>query len=172
MLAKKHQTMEAKFKCTKAFYFCNRWTLQKVMTSAYVVPYLQTDLIRCKNLTKSGFRIILDKDLEVLGIYQEGPDGTYPQKLSFGFDVREDLYILTTYCSSDAFKVGNGYSIWHERLSHTEHRAIRRSIPFTIGLESLKGQKVDGHACPGCLVGKAQRYPLPKISTKDYEPME
>ena len=73
-----------------------------------------------KNLTKSGFHIILDKDPEVSGTYQEGQDGTigiYLQELSFGFDVREDLYILTTYCSSDAFKVGNGYSIWHERAS-------------------------------------------------------
>jgi hypothetical protein len=173
MLAKKHQTMEAKFKCTKAYYFRNRsGTLQKITTSAYIVPDLQTDLIGCKNLTKSGYRIILDKDPEISGIYQEGPDGTYPQELSFGFDVRDDLYVLTTYCSSDAFKVGNGYSIWHERLSHTEHRAIRRSIPFTIGLESLKGQKVDGHVCSGCMVGKAQRNPLPGISTTDYEPME
>ena len=74
MLAKKHQTMEAKFKYTKAYYFRNRsGTLQKITTSAYVVPDLQTELIGCKNLTKSGYCIILDKDPEISGIYQEGP---------------------------------------------------------------------------------------------------
>ena len=68
MLAKKHQTMEAKFKCTKAYYFRNRsGTLQKITTLAYVFPDLQTDLIGCKNLTKSGYSIILDKDPEISG---------------------------------------------------------------------------------------------------------
>ena len=45
-------------------------------------------------------------------------------------------------------------------------------VNFTIGLESLKGQKVDGHVCLGCMVGKAQRNQLPGISIKAYEPME
>ena len=47
-----------------------------------------------------GIRL-LHKDPEISGIYQEGPDGTYPQELSFGFDVSEGLHILTAYCSSD-----------------------------------------------------------------------
>ena len=81
MLAKKHQTMQAKFKCTEAYFFCNRsGTLQKITNSTYVPirADLRTDLIGCKNLTKSGYLIILDKDPEISGIYQEGQDGTYP----------------------------------------------------------------------------------------------
>ena len=173
LLAKKNQTMDAKFKCTKAYYFRNRsGTLQKITTSAYIVPDLQTDLIGCKNLTKQGYRIILDEDPDISGVYQKGPNEDYPRELSFGFHEHEDLYVLVTYCSSDAFTLSSGYTTWHQRLAHTELRAIKKSIPFTIGLESLKDRKVDGHVCPDCMVGKAQRNPLPGISTKDYEPME
>ena len=66
MLAKKNQTMEAKFKCTKTYYFRNRTgILQKLVTPAYIVPDLQTNLLGCKNLTRDGYSIILDKDPEI-----------------------------------------------------------------------------------------------------------
>ena len=62
--------MEAHFKFTKESYFRNRTgTLQKLAYSAYIVPDLQTDLIGCKNPTREGYRIVLDNDPDVSGVY-------------------------------------------------------------------------------------------------------
>ncbi len=56
IMAKKNQTIETTYKCTKSYYFQNRsGTLQKITTSAYIVPDLQTNLIGCKNLNKAGY---------------------------------------------------------------------------------------------------------------------
>ena len=173
-LAKKGETMQAEYKCIKTYYFRDRsGTLQKVELPAYIVPELQTDLIGCKNLTKEGYRIILDDDSRVSGIYPKGPDGEIDISLSFEFrdDEESGLYTIETFKSADAFQLGKGYNMWHHRLSHTEMEAIKKSIPFTTGLEHLKKCEIDSRPCPDCMIGKAQRNNRPGPIMKHFKPM-
>ena len=166
--------MQAQYKCIKTYYFRDRsGTLQKVELPAYIVPELQSDLIGCKNLTKAGYRVVLDDDSKVSGIYPKGPKGEIDISLSFEFrdDEESGLYTIETYKSADAFQLGRGYNMWHHRLSHTELDAIKKSIPFTKGLEYLKNCDVDTRPCPDCMIGKAQRNNRPGPIMKHFKPM-
>lgn len=172
-LAKKGQTMKATFKCTKTYYVRDRTgTIQKLELPALIVPEIQSDLIGCKNLTKMGYRIVLDEDPYITGIYLKNPEGNYPHPNSFPFREREDLYVLETLKSADGFKMGNGYSTWHHRFSHIQNKAIRKTIKFTHGLEHLLNEKMEEVVCPDCMIGKAQRQPYPGPVKKKYKPME
>ena len=81
----------------------------KVELSAYIVLTLEQDLIRCKSLTKNCFLAVLDSDLKVSGVYPKDENGEIKLSTSFSFEGREDVYILQSYSSEDAFQLCNGY---------------------------------------------------------------
>jgi len=171
-LAKKGETMTASYICKKTYYVRNRsGELQKIELSAYIVSDIRTDIIGCKILTDQGFRIILDRDPKISGVYPRGENGEYDISESFAFQPREDLYVLEVFQSRDAFTMEKGYGLWHERLSHTEQKAIKKSIEFTIGLEGLKDQQPTDLPCLDCMIGKAQRNARPGPLSRRFPPM-
>ena len=172
-LAKKGETMMAQYECIKTYYALNRsGEIDKIELPAYIVPELKTELIGCKTLTEKGYRIVFDDKPLVSGIFPIGPKGETDLSKSFEFKEGEGLYILNTFCSSDGFHIGKGFSMWHYRLSHTDPTAIQKSIPYTKGMESLRDQAPDKRPCTDCMIGKAQRNPRPKEITKLFAPME
>ena len=93
---------------------------------------------------------IFDIDPRVAAINPKANDGSVDLTFSIGFKEREgeDRYVIQAHGSPDSFQLGIGYPVWYRRLSHIAPLAIKKSIPFTIRLESLKGQEPDLSPCP------------------------
>jgi hypothetical protein len=76
-LAMDGATMQATHVGTKTYYVYDRTgTLRPVSTRAFYVKELKQDLLGGRALVKSNYRVILDKDPNISGIYPVASDGS------------------------------------------------------------------------------------------------
>jgi len=148
-------------------------TIRPIRTKAYYVPELDQDLLGGRALIHSSYRIIMDKDESISGIFPV-EKGEIDPATRFPFADSEGLfYIETTPISETKFKKMSGYDLWHKRLGHCTNQAIKDTIPFSKGLQELEGLKMEHDMnCTACMVGKAKAQPCPKSKVHAKRPLE
>ncbi len=79
--------------------------IRPIMTKAYIVPTLRTDLITVKSLNRQGYRVIHDADSE--------ESGTYPV-LNGKIDISKSFAFMSEYSKSFLYQNRNhvGTTIW------------------------------------------------------------
>lgn len=118
------------------------------------------------SLLRSNYRIILDKDHDIAGVYPIAVDGSIDPANSFSFvsEHAESLFCTQIAAMSTAkYSKMSGYEWWHRRLGHNPNASIRKSIAHSFCMDELKSARFCNHEkCPACAMGKAQRKNLPK----------
>ena len=158
-------TMKSSHVCMKTYFTRSRaGEIVAISTRAYYVKSLQCDLLAGRALTRAGYRVVLDEDTDISGIYPLDKNGE-PQlqnSISFMSEHSGLFYLKTEPIDWTSFDKLNGYDLWHKRMGHCSYRNIRDTIPHSIGLESLKGQTYDEQTeCPSCMIGKSKKENVP-----------
>ena len=116
---------------------------RSITTKAYYVKDLKQDLLGGRALIDSDFRVILDKNPEICGVYPV-VDGDINELTKMEFAPGSGLFCLQTpKLSATKFAMMGGYDLWHRRLGHAERDTIRKTIPYPKGLEDLKNVTFD-----------------------------
>ena len=152
-LAMAGATMRSSHVGTKTYYAYDRTgTLRPVTTQAYYVKERKQDLLAGRGLTNADYRVILDKHDSISGIYPVGDDGTIDPANSFPFVSEYSaglFYIRTEEIDATKYVKWSGFDLWHRRFGHCPNECIRKTIPFSIGLDELKSHRFDPHEkCP------------------------
>ena len=175
-LAMDGMTMKSSHIGIKTYYVYDRTgSIRPVKTKALYVRELKQDLLGGKALTNTNYRIVLDSDEEIAGVYPKADDGSIDPANSFPFvsEHSESLFHLRiAKISEQKYAKLSGYELWHRRLGHCPNESIRKSIAHSIGMDELKKARFDSHEkCPACAMGKAQRNNLPPRKERARKPM-
>ena len=148
-------------------------SIRPITTKAYYVPDLEQDLLSGRSLIKAKFRITMDADESISGIFPV-VDGEIDPATRFPFaDSKGLFYIETVPISETKYKTMSGYDLWHKRLSHVPRQAIKDTIPHSKGLQDLEGLRMNREMdCGSCMVGKATLQPYPKSKPHAKRPLE
>lgn len=148
-------------------------TIRPIRTLALFVPSLEDDLLAGRALIRSKYRIIMDEDESLSGIFPV-VKGEIDPATRFPFAESEGLfYIETIPLSQTKYKTMSGYELWHKRMSHAPIQAIKATIPHSKGLHELEGVRMEHDTnCPACMIGKAQLQPYPKSKEHAKRPLE
>ena len=148
-------------------------TIRPIKTKALYVPELKEDLLGGRALMKSKYRIIMDEDDTVSGIFPV-VKGEIDQATRFPFAESEGLfYVETIPISETKYKTMSGYGLWHKRLSHAPIQSIKATIAHSKGLQDLEGIRMEHDLnCTACMVGKAQLQPYPGSKEHAKRPLE
>ena len=85
-LAKDGMTMKSSHIGIKTYYVYDRTgSIRPVKTKALYVRELKVDLLGGKALTNTNYRIVLDSDDEIAGVYPKADDGSIDPANSFPF---------------------------------------------------------------------------------------
>ena len=169
-------TMKTSHMGYKTYYVYDRTgTIRPITTKAYVVKELKQDLLGGRALTSERYRVILDNDDAIAGIYPIADDGSIDPANSFPF-VSEYLgglfYLRTAPIDATKFASMSGYDLWHRRLSHCPKECIRKTIAHSIGLKDLQSARFDTHEkCPSCMIGKSHLENKPRRKEQAENPL-
>lgn len=131
-----------------------------LLKNVLLVPELGYQLLSVSNLSKNGLvtsfkagRCWIEKDEKVVA------SGTLRGTL-YQLDVPE-----TNQPVSEAF-IASTLQVWHERMAHVDPSAISKMVSKNIvnGIE-IKKSSDDNLKCDGCVLGKAHRSNIPKLSS-------
>ena len=175
-LAMDGMTMQSTHVGNKTYYAYDRTgTIRPITTRALYVKELKQDLLGGTSLTKANYRVVLDSDDEVAGVYLKAKDGSIDPANSFSFvsEYSESLfYLRVAAISATKYAKMSGYELWHRRLGHCPNECIRKSIAHSIGMDELKSARFDNHEkCPACMMGKSRLNNLPKAKERARKPM-
>jgi hypothetical protein len=169
-------TMKSSHVGIKTYYAYDRTgTIRPIKTRALYVKECQQDLLGGTSLTNSNYRVVLDSDNDVAGVYPKGKDGSIDPANSFSLvsEYSESLFYLRVapICATKYAKM-SGYELWHRRLGHCPNECIRKSIAHSIGMDDLKSARFDNHEkCPACMMGKSRQNNLPNEKLRAKKPM-
>ena len=105
-------------------------TIRPIKTMALFVPKLEEDLLAGRALVKSKYRIIMDDEDEISGIFPV-VNGEIDPATRFPFAESDGLfYVETIPLSETKYKSMSG---WHKRMSHAPIQAIKATIPHSKG---------------------------------------
>jgi hypothetical protein len=142
ILAMAGVTMKSSHVGTKTYYVYDRTgTFRPISTQAYYVKELNQDLLAGRGLTNADYRVVLNKHNSIAGIYPVGDDGTIDAANSFPFfSVHSGglFYVRTEPIDDSRYARLSGYNLWHQRFGHCPNENIRKTIPFSIGLDQLQ----------------------------------
>jgi hypothetical protein len=173
-LAGRGMSIKATHSGLKTYYIKDATgAVHKCTTKAYFVPDLEQDLLAGRALINASYRVILDKDPKISGIFPV-TNGNIDQATGLPFVDSEDLFFVETIPLSETqFKSISGYSSWHRRLGHAPMETIRDTIQHSIGLEELTKTTFDREEqCPACMVGKAHLEIRPRSRVHATRPLE
>ena len=144
---------------------------------ALYVPRLSNTLISVKQLTTQGYKLVFEEEFS----YIVGP---HLQKLLV-LRERSNLYYVPETKLSYAGIVSRGstnealklYQLWHERLGHPgiDKFALIQKHPMLTGIPKVPLEQIKQliRKCPGCMMGKGRKVPLPtkggQQSTANYK---
>jgi hypothetical protein len=135
-------TMKSSHVGTKTYYVYDRTgTVRPISTQAYYVKELNQDLLAGRGLTNADYQVILDKHDSIAGIYPVGDDGTIDAANRFPFiSVHSGglFYVRTEQIDASRYARLSGYNLWHRRFGHCPNENIRKTIPFSVGLDELQ----------------------------------
>jgi hypothetical protein len=137
-------------------------TICPIKAKALYVPELKEDLLGGRALMKSKYRIRMDEDDSVSGIFPV-VKGEMDQATRFSIAESEGLfYVETILISETKYKTMSGYRLWHKRLSHAPIQSIKATIAHLKGLQDLASIWMEHELnCTVCMIGKAQLQPYP-----------
>jgi hypothetical protein len=173
-LAGEGMSMKATHTGRKTYYAVDATgTIRPITTKAFYVPDLEQDLLAGRALIKSKFRITMDEDESISGIFPV-VNGEIDPATRFPFaDSNGLFYIETVPISETKYKTMSGFDLWHKRLSHTPRQAIKDTIPHSKGLHELEGLRMTREMdCDSCMIGKAKLQPYPKSKEHARRPLE
>ncbi len=134
-------TMKSTHVGTKTYYVYDRTgTFRPISTQAYYVKELNQDLLAGRSLTNTDCRVVLDKHDSITGIYPLGDDGTIDVTISFPFiSVHSGglFYVRTEPIDGSKYESLLGYNLWHRRFGHCPNENIRKTFPFSLGLDEF-----------------------------------
>ena len=147
--------------------------IRPITTEAFYVPDLDQDLLSGRALVNAKYRIIMDGDPDISGLFPV-VKGEIDPATGFPFAESDGLfYIETEPISESKYLSMSGYKLWHKRLAHPPHQTIKDTIPHVDGLQDLEKLKMDQHLdCASCMVGKAKLQPYPKTKEHARRPLE
>ena len=144
-------------------------SIQPVTTRIFYVPGLEQDLLGGWALIKAKFRIILNNDPDISGIFPVS-DGQFYPATGFPFAESEGLFYLESAIITESkYKSMSGYPLWHRLLSQCSYQTIKDTIPHSLGLHKLEKAHFDLNLkCTACIQEKAhlQLYPTTKGHAK------
>ena len=148
-------------------------SVRPITTRAFYVKELQRDLLGGRALVNADYRIILDKNTDISGVYPV-INGNINELTRIQFSPGNALFCLQSVkMSATKFAGMDGYSLWHRRFAHADNDSIRKSIPYTLGLEVLQNKTFDQHSkCAACMVGKATLCNHPVSKERAANPLE
>jgi hypothetical protein len=86
-------------------------------------------------MTNTNYRVILDSDEGIAGVYPKADDGSIDPANSFPYvsEHSESLFHLrVAKISEQKYAELSGYDLWHRRLGHCPNESIRKSIAHSI----------------------------------------
>ena len=130
-------------------------------SKAFFVPGLHHDLLAqagrkpWRALVTANYRVILDKDPRVSGIFSV-TDGEIDPTTGLPFlDLEVFFFVETVPLSETQFENMLGYPLWRLRLGHCPIQTIWDFIPHAKGIEELYRESSDeNQQCPACMIGK------------------
>jgi hypothetical protein len=146
--AKEGESIMAAHVCCKTYFVKNRvGNLVSITTSAIYVKGFVQDLKAGKSLNREKFRIILDEDPDVSGLYplNEQKEARYQDSIPFISEPSDLFYLKIEQMDWTRFERMAGYDLWHRRLGHTPNKFTKLLIEHSIGLEKLNGKKFSEH---------------------------
>ena len=173
-LAGKGATLKATHVGNKTYHVLDcTGTARSVTTRAFYSSELERDLLGGRPLIDSDFRVILDKNPNICGVYPV-VDDEISQLNRMEFAPGTGLFCLQSIkISATKFAMMGGYDLWHRRLGHSERETIRKTIPHSKGLEELKNVTFDNNEkCAACMIGKAKLNNLPDLKERATIPLE
>ena len=173
-LAGKGMSIQATHSGRKTYYIRDATgSIHKCTTRAFYVPDLDQDLLAGRALLEANYRVILDKDPKIAGIFPV-TDGQIDQATGLPFaDSKGLFYVETVPISETKYLSMSGYSLWHRRLGHATMQSIKDSIPHSIGLKELEKAKFDtNQKCTACMLGKAHLEIRPRSRDHATRPLE
>ena len=148
-------------------------TIRPITTEAFYVPDLDQDLLAGRALVQSKFRIVMDEDQSISGLFPV-VNGQIDPATGFPFADSDGLFFIETVPISESkYLTMSGYKLWHHRLGHSTHQTIKDTIPHVKGLHELEKIRMEPRVdCPACMVGKAKLQPYPKTKDHAKRPLE
>ena len=148
-------------------------TIRPITTEAFYVPDLDQDLLAGRALVQSKFRIVMDEDQSISGLFPV-VNGQIDPATGFPFADSDGLFFIETVPITESkYLTMSGYKLWHRRLGHSTHQTIKDTIPHVKGLHELEKIRMEPHVdCPACMVGKAKLQPYPKTKDHAKRPLE
>ena len=146
---------------------------QPITTKAFYVPGLDQDLLGGRALIKAKYRMVLDEDPTISGIFPV-TDGQIDPATGFPFAESEGLfYVETVPITESKYQTMSGYPLWHRRLSPCAFQTIKDTIPHALGLQEWVKAYFDPNLnCTACMLGKARLQPYPKTKEHAKRPLE
>ena len=148
-------------------------TIRPIKTLALYVPKLEEDLLAGRALIKSKYRITMDDEDSISGIFPV-VNGEIDPATRFPFAESDGLfYVETIPLSETKYKTMSGYDLWHKQMGHAPIQAIKATIPHSKGLHDLEGVRMEHDTnCRACMIGKAHLQPYPKTKEHAKKPLE
>lgn len=125
-LASDSATLQASHYGTKTYYaYDSTGTVRPIRTKAYYVKGLRKDLLGGKALIKQHYRVILDEDPEIAGVYPK-TNGEIDLSDGFHFSGPDGLFYLQTVpISASKYDKIAGWNRWHKRMGHVPNQTIK-----------------------------------------------
>ena len=102
--------------------------IQPITTKAFYVPGFNQDLLGGRALIKAKYRMVLDEDPTISGIFPV-TEGQIDPATGFPFAESEGrFYVQTVPITESKYKSMSGYPLWHVRLSHCSFQTIKDTI--------------------------------------------
>ena len=133
--------MHSMLKCNKIFYFNPRdGNIHVVESDALIVSSLKQDLIG-ESAASNGlnFQVILDKDLNVCGIYPcfNGELCSVEQSIIFISDDWRLFRLKTLDFVHHSSVKETGLDLWHKRVGHLSKDSILRTVCHSHGMNNV-----------------------------------
>jgi hypothetical protein len=173
-LAGRSSTLKASHVGNKTYHVLDvTGTVRSITTRAFYSKDLQRDLLGGRALIDSDFRVILDKNPHICGVYPV-IDEEINELNRMEFSPGTGLFCLQSIqVSATKFAKMGGYDLWHCRLAHTERESISKTIPHSKGLNELKNVTFDQtEKCAACMIGKAKLCNYPDSKERATTPLE
>jgi hypothetical protein len=153
--------MHSTLQCNKTFYCEARdENIQAVESDALIVASLKQDLIGERPVTNGlNFQEILDKDLNVCGIYPcfNGKLCGVEQFIPLISDDWRLFRLKTLDFVHHSFVKEAGLDLWHKRFGRLSNDSVLQTVGHSHGTNNIPRTMPRGTNCPNYFIGKYRR---------------
>ena len=143
------------------------------ISEAYFVPRAAANLISIARLMEKGAEVSFVGKKAMITRGGQLICEAYRRDSDRQYAIRIDRASPVTVAKASVAKVEKApIELWHERLGHPSHDAIRRLASVVDGIEITEEKRSTEPVCQGCQMGKGKRDPFPTRESHTTRPFE